>query len=410
MTITAAVIGAGIAGPVTAMSLQKASIEPTLYEAYSGGADAVGAFVTIQVNGIDALRAIEADGVIRDHGFDTPTLRFRSGTERELGVAGTGLPLKDGTVGRTLLRSDLYRGLRDEAIRRGIRVEFGRRLVGARDAADGAIAEFADGSTAHADVLIGADGIRSRLRSVIDPVAPAARFVPKLNIGGFARLDDLDVKPGDYIMIFGRSCFFGYTQATNGDIWWFANPPYPDEPRPGELRAITDQQWRALLAEHLRLDRAPGSRIVAATGHSLFAWPTYDLPRVPHWHRGRMVIIGDAAHATSPASGQGASMAIEDGVELARCLRDLADPTDAFAAYEGLRRTRVERVVATGARWSSSKSVGPIGRIIRDAIIPLMVRHYSGDGGASLSWMHHYHIDWDEPVRPVPRRETGARP
>jgi FAD-dependent urate hydroxylase len=398
---TAAVIGAGVAGPVVAMALQRAGIEAVVYESHPRGADDVGAFLTVQVNGIDALRTIDADKVLRGLGFDTPTLRFWSGTGRILGIAGTGMPLADGTVGRTLLRSDLYRALRDEAIGRGIRVEYGRKLTDARSGPDGVVATFADGTTARADLLIGADGIRSRVRSIIDPAAPSARYVPKLNIGGFARPGVVDVKPGDYEMIFGRRCFFGYAQAPNGDVWWFANPPYPDEPAPGELAAVPDRRWRKMLEEHLRVDRGPAQRIVEATPHALAVWASYDIPSIPRWHRDRMVIIGDAAHATSPASGQGASMALEDSVELARCLRDLPDPTEAFTAYEGLRRARVERVVATGARWSSSKSVGPIGRIIRDAIIPYMVRKASGDGGASLAWMHHYHVDWDQPVRPT---------
>ena len=89
---------------------------------------------------------------------------------------------------------------------------------------------------------------------------------------------------------------------------------------------------------------------------------TYDLGHVPVWHRGRLLVIGDAAHAPSPSSGQGASMALEDAVELARCLRDLPSVEEAFAAYDAVRRTRVEKVVAAGARSSSSKTPGPVGR------------------------------------------------
>ena len=63
-------------------------------------------------------------------------------------------------------------------------------------------------------------------------------------------------------------------------------------------------------------------------------------------------VIGDAAHAASPTSGQGASLAMEDGLELARCLRDIPDVSKALAAYERLRRERVEQVVAYGARMS----------------------------------------------------------
>jgi 2-polyprenyl-6-methoxyphenol hydroxylase-like FAD-dependent oxidoreductase len=109
-----------------------------------------------------------------------------------------------------------------------------------------------------------------------------------------------------------------------------------------------------------------------------------------------MIIIGDAAHATAPSSGQGASMAIEDAVVLARCLRDLPDTGQAFAAYERLRRARVERIVAHGARTSNSKAAGPVGRVLRDLMMPLILKRVGR--GDSLAWMHDYHIDWNAKV------------
>ncbi|OLT10692.1 hypothetical protein BJF79_25745 [Actinomadura sp. CNU-125] len=393
-----AVIGAGVAGPAVAMSLQQAGFEPTVYESRPHGADEAGAFVILHVNGIDALRAIGADKCLDGLGFDTPRMRFRSGTGRSLGVAGTGMPLADGTVGRTIRRADLYGALRDEAVRRGIPVEFGRRLVGASSGASGVVAGFEDGTVRKADLLVGADGIRSRVRTLIDPEAPPARYIPNLYISGYARTPEVDASPGEYQMVFGRKCFFGYTAAPDGRIWWFANPPYPDEPTPGELRELGDAHWRTMLAGLLGVDRGPALRIVETTRHALVAWPFHDIPTVARWHRDRMIVIGDAAHATSPASGQGASMAIEDAVELARCLRDAPGRRQAFAAYERLRRDRVERVVATGAKWSNFKSVGPVTRMIRDAVMPVMIKHHAGDGGASLGWMHHHHIEWDERV------------
>jgi 2-polyprenyl-6-methoxyphenol hydroxylase-like FAD-dependent oxidoreductase len=119
---------------------------------------------------------------------------------------------------------------------------------------------------------------------------------------------------------------------------------------------------------------------------------------VRRWHDDRMIVIGDAAHATSPASGQGASMAIEDAVELGRCLRDLPEPAVAFAAYERLRRARVERVVANGARSSNAKAAGPVARVLRDALLPIFLRR---QGAQAEAWLHGYHIDWDTPVTPT---------
>ena len=89
-------------------------------------------------------------------------------------------------------------------------------------------------------------------------------------------------------------------------------------------------------------------------------------------------------------------MAIEDGVVLARCLRDLPEVPQAFAAYERLRRRRVERIVAHGARTSNSKAAGPVARVIRDMMMPTILKRVAN--GGSLTWMHDYHIDWDTKV------------
>ena len=122
-------------------------------------------------------------------------------------------------------------------------------------------------------------------------------------------------------------------------------------------------------------------------------WNTYDFPTVPTWHRDRMIIIGDAAHATSPASGQGASMAIEDAVELARCLRDAPSVSDALEAYERVRRPRVEAVVKQGRRSSQTKENGLVGRIMRDLVLRMVFRFQARRGGDPLRWM------WDHDSR-----------
>ena len=115
-------------------------------------------------------------------------MEIQSGTGKHLGEVPNGGALPDGTVSQTLKRADLYRALRDEAVRRGVRIEYGKRLVDAEVTPDGGVvARFEDGTGAEGDLLIGADGIRSRTRRIIDPNAPGARYVPVLNIGGYAR-------------------------------------------------------------------------------------------------------------------------------------------------------------------------------------------------------------------------------
>ena len=397
----ALVIGGGVAGPVTAMALQRAGIEAAVYERYSHAATDIGAFLTFAVNGMDALRSIEANKPVIGLGFPTPTLVFRSGTGKRLGEVPLGGSLADGTVTHTIKRADLYRALQDEAERRGIEVEYGKNLVGAASLPGGGVrATFADGTQAEGDILIGADGIRSTVRTIIDPSAPAPRFVPVLNVGGYAHTKDvaLSVEPGTFEMSFGKRMFFAYTVNDNGEIWWFANPPRRDEPTSEELAAITDAQWRADLRDLLAGDDSPAIAILDATQHEIAAWPTYDMPSVPVWQKDSMIVIGDAAHATSPASGQGASMAIEDAVILAKCLRDMPDVATAFATYEGLRRERVEKIVKAGARSSNSKAAGPIGRVLRDAFMPMFLKKMANGGDKSGAFMFDHHIEWDVPV------------
>jgi 2-polyprenyl-6-methoxyphenol hydroxylase-like FAD-dependent oxidoreductase len=366
-----------------------------IHEAHPGGAEDVGAFLTLQSNGMDALRAVDAHRVVAQLGFPTPVMRFYSGTGRYLGAVPNGGTLPDGTVSHTVRRADLHRALRDEALRRGVRIEYGKRLVDAQPGPSMVTATFADGSRSTGDLLVGCDGIRSRTRRVIDPSAPPARYVPVLNIGAYARGVSTSARPGEYCMVFGRRAFFGWAVAPSGETWWFANPPRRDEPTEQELAATTSEQWRSMLLGLFAKDRSPAVEIIDATPGPLRGWATYDLPRVPTWHNGSMVVIGDAAHATSPSSGQGASIAIEDAVVLAKCLRDLPTTAEAFTAYEALRRNRVERVVAHGARSSNLKAARPVARRLRDLMLPLFLARVAAKSAESLAWMHRYHVDWE---------------
>ena len=375
MTKTAIVVGGGIAGTVAALALHRAGFTPVVHEAGSAGADERGAFLTVAVNGLAALRHLDLDpAAVLAAGCPTPRLLLGNGAGRRLADLPLGGPTPDGTTTTTIRRADLYAALRAAATERGIAIRYGKRLVGLAEDRAGVTATFADGSTAGGDLLVGADGLRSRTRRLLDPAAPQPRYLGVLNAAGFTTGPveaALDRTPGVVHMAFGRRCFVGWSVAPDNSVWWFANPPAR---RPVDPADWTEPAWRAHLLDLVAGDAIPAAAMIRATAEVLGPWNTFDLPRVPVWRTGRSVLIGDAAHAASPSSGQGASMAIEDAVTLGRCVAASTGLPAALAAYESARRARVEKVVAFGRRNGSGKTAGPVGARLRDAVTPALMR------------------------------------
>ena len=181
-------------------------------------------------------------------------MRFVNGKGKVLGRMTNGPVLPDGTGSQNVSRSDLYVALRDEAAARGAALHYGKRMTGAVSHGGRVVVSFADGTTAEGDLLIGCDGVRSRVREIIDPDAAPARYVPVLNIGSFVADFPLDSPAEEFQMMFGTRCFFGWTGAPDGSAGWFANPPHSAEPAPGELEAMSDEDWRTWLLELLGND------------------------------------------------------------------------------------------------------------------------------------------------------------
>ena len=390
----AVVIGAGPAGTASALALRRVGWEVEVCEAYdaSAGLDQ-GAFLTMAVNGLDALAAIGIDDAVRDLGFVTRRIRFASGTGKDLGSMPLG-PSVDGAP-RTVLRADLYDALRRRALAEGIPVHHGCRLVGAEAGPDGVTAVFADGTERAADLLVGADGLRSRVRQLIDPGAPAPRPTGLGNVGArAAAVPGLDLAAaaadGDYRMVWGRRCFFGYAVDPGGAVWWFANPPASVcLPAGRPSHAVIER-----LAALLDADDSPAAAIVRATDGPVLCGEQLELPPVPAWQRDRMVLVGDAAHAVSPSTGQGVSLAWEDAAVLARRLALHADPGTAIAAYASARRARVDRVVKWGKRMGDAKAAGPVARRVRDAMFPLVAALGSRPGAVRRqAWLHGHRVD-----------------
>jgi 2-polyprenyl-6-methoxyphenol hydroxylase-like FAD-dependent oxidoreductase len=119
------------------------------------------------------------------------------------------------------------------------------------------------------------------------------------------------------------------------------------------------------------------------------------MPVLRSWYAGRVCLMGDAAHATGPHSGQGGSMAMEDAIVLAKCLRDFDDIAAAFAAYQHIRKARVDHIVYETRRIGDRKAPpGLVGRIARDLALRLFLKK----GMERLRPIAAHHIEWGERV------------
>lgn len=393
---TALVIGGGIAGPIAVMALRQAGIEAAVYEAYDSTADGAGGGMTIAPNGQNALDAIGAGDLVRAVGTPVTAMGLRSWTGKHL--AQFAPPSRLPSL-QFVWRADLYRAIYDEAERRSVPIHHGKRLTGTTDTASGITAHFADGTKASADVLIGADGIRSTVRSLIDPAAAQPNYAGLVCFGARMYQSGMPSTDGVMYMCFGKRAFFGYQIFDDSSAVWFVNLPHRAPMTVAEAQAIGAKEWTRTLLTAFADDRTPALEMISRTDANqlLITGPMENMPRVATWTHGRMTLIGDAAHAASSSSGQGASIAAESAVELARCLRDL--PYDqAFAAYEQLRRPRVERIIKLGARTNSNKTAGPVGRVLRDLVMPATMKLINPE---KMAWQFDHHIDWDVAATPL---------
>jgi 2-polyprenyl-6-methoxyphenol hydroxylase-like FAD-dependent oxidoreductase len=384
----ALVVGCGIAGPVLAMFLRRAGITPVVYEGRPEPGDEAGAFLNLLENGLDVLDTLGIREEIEGYGAPTTGMVFANHRGKRLGEMPQSATL--------LKRGLLNKGLREAAIREGVAVESGKRLQDAEvTPRRGVIARFEDGSEAGGDFLVGCDGINSQTRRSIMPDATEPAYTGVIGCGGFTHTPGIPPSDGVMHMTFGKRGFFGYQVTPSGEIFWFQNMPRKTEPDREEIDAASDGEWREELLEVHRHDHEPIAGIIRSTEGRIGRFPIYDIPYLPAWHRGPVCLIGDAAHATSPHAGQGASTALEDAIVLARCLRDLPDAEKAFAAFERLRKGRVERIVA-GARRTGNQKVpsNALTRGLRDLVLPFFLK----TGARDAERIYSYKVDWDEKV------------
>lgn len=389
------IIGGGIAGPAAAMALQRAGVASVIYEARAQAEQNKGAFLTVARNGVNALRTLDAFETVMERGFWQSRMEMYSGTGKRLGDMG------NNAEGIAIERGELAAALCDEAMRRGISLETGKRLINVETTPSGVTVQFQDGTEASGDLLIGADGIHSRVRTVIDAHAPGPELVGLVGTGGWARVPGIPAASDTFTFILGKRAFFGWIASPSGEIYWFANIPasrFADEVKGQRLARASQQEWKRRLLDLFADDATPAVEIIRSTAEENGFTPSLlnMMPHVPHWHRDAMVLIGDAAHATSPTSGQGTSLALEDSIILAKVLRDTPDVGQALRVYEALRRSRVEKVAKLAKRGNLTKVAGPILSGVQDLFMPLVFKYAVHP--EREAWLYQYSIGWDEPV------------
>lgn len=386
------VIGAGIAGPALALLLHKAGVEVELHEAYPQSGDA-GGVLTLAPNGVHVLRELGLGDRVTALGRAVAQFEFRTHKGRRLGAMSYGTPAHPDDTAVSIARETLHFILLEALRDAGITVHRGKRLDLIEQDAQGITAFFEGGTQDSGDVLVGADGIWSRVREHVLPDAPAPSFTGLVGYGGVVPREAVGagdvVAPGLMTLCSGNGPFLGYVpygDAGDGGVGWWSALPSATPLDHDALHALGNAANLRRLLESGQGWFGPIPGMLEHTTRCL-AFNLFDMPSLPRWSRERVGLIGDAAHAMSPHSGQGASMALEDAFVLGTLLQLHRDaPQQAFAEFERVRRGRVERAIALGRRSGDAKNKGAFAAWLQRRLMPLFLHL----GRRSMDWIYDY--------------------
>lgn len=341
-----AIIGAGLGGATAGALLQREGFQVRLYE-QARSFERIGAGIHVSANVMKVLRYLDADerlnrigihpDVFTSRKWDTGEVLF----ELPLGKTGE---QRYGASYITVHRHDLHAAIL-EKVQPGT-IEFGKRLADVK--LDSAVAHltFDDASVAGADVVIGADGVNSRLRDAVTGQSKS-RFT-----GAVA-----------HRAIYPATLLGGMT-VRNCTKWWGPNSHiliYYIEQSRSEIYLVTSAkgEWHSQAAWEFctREEVAsafegfhPEVRKVIEMAPQLTKWPILDIQPIDKWSERNLVLLGDACHAMTPYMASGAAMAIEDAAVLARCLVQADDFVSAFALYQETRMPRISKVQRISAK------------------------------------------------------------
>jgi 2-polyprenyl-6-methoxyphenol hydroxylase-like FAD-dependent oxidoreductase len=338
---TALVVGGGTAGAAAAILLARGGVAVDLVES-SPDVTALGSGIALHGNGLrvlDALGQLDAC-VAQGYPFSTVALRApdsRATVLAELDSFRTGGPELPAALG--MYRPDLARILVSAAEAAGASTRFATTVGTIEQDGHGVDVEFSDGTRARYDVVIGADGVRSPTRGMVG-VSPDTTPVG-LGVWRIFATRPAEVRRAE-LYYGGRCSTAGYTPTSERTLYAYLYEPVQDR------RSLSPVEQLAVVrdlasAYHGPWDEIRESMVDPARIH--YAVLESHLLGAP-WNRGRVVLIGDAAHTFPPSLAQGAAMALEDAAVLAELLLDRDDLDDElWAAFGERRQERVRSVV-----------------------------------------------------------------
>ncbi|HEX4804930.1 MAG TPA: FAD-dependent monooxygenase [Conexibacter sp.] len=337
--LSVVVVGAGMGGLTAAIALRRAGYEVHVYEQAPAIAP-IGAGISLWPNGVKVMSWLGLGAEVERAGVPLLGMQYRD-ARGELLTEIPMQPLVDAVGERPypISRADLHAILTDAL---GVeRLTLDALCVGVEQDEHGATAIFADGRRARGDVLVGADGIRSTVRAQAFPEAPAPRYAGNVTWVGLVDQDAELNGPGLFTLYVGERKRLGVMPVGDGKLYVFLDAAMP----PGAIAdgATSYEVLRALFAGWC----APVVRLVERLDPAtIVPLEIHDMDPLPHVARGRVALLGDAAHAATPSLGQNGAQAMEDAVVLTQALVTTSiGVEDALRRYEQQRRERTAAVV-----------------------------------------------------------------
>ncbi len=330
------VIGGGIAGLTTAIALQQKGIDVHVYEAASD-LRPVGKGIWMPPNAMLALQRLALDKVVAQKGVQIERLELHDDDDGLLNVIE--LARMRATFGHTttaLHRADLHQALMAHI--RPTMLHLGKRCIGMSPRNNDIAAHFADGTTVRGDLLVGADGINSVIRQALFPNVQL-RYSGQSCYRGIARIQLPASLHHVAWEVWGGEHRFGFSAIAPDQVYWYA--PFT---APLGAKLTSDHALTALTNNYATFPDPIPAIIQHTVADEIITTDLYDLAPLQHLYQGRVVLVGDAAHAMTPNLGQGGAQAIEDAIVLADQLARCATLTEALSTYERLRLPRVRRI------------------------------------------------------------------